>query len=65
MDDVALGWGHAGGVGLTAIWGRVMATRVVGVNGHCCIEPKDVIATVQTSKAGSTIPVKNHDNPGI
>jgi hypothetical protein len=33
--------------------------------GHCCIEPKDVIATVQTSKVGSTIPMENHDKPGI
>jgi transposase-like protein len=35
------------------------------VRGHCCIEPKDVIATVQTSKVGSTIPVGKHDKPGI
>ena len=30
-----------------------------------CIEPKDVQATVQTSKAGSTILVENYDKPGI
>jgi hypothetical protein len=29
--------------------------------GHCCIEPKGVLARVQSSKAGSTIPVENHD----
>jgi hypothetical protein len=30
--------------------------------GHCCIEPKGVLATAHNSKAGSTIPVENHDN---
>jgi hypothetical protein len=33
--------------------------------GHCCIEPKGVLATAQNSDAGSTIPVENHDKPGI
>ena len=28
----------------------------------CCIEPKGVLATAQSSKAGSTIPVENYDN---
>jgi hypothetical protein len=30
---------------------------------HYCIEPKGVHATAQISKAGSTIPVENHDKP--
>jgi hypothetical protein len=31
----------------------------------CCIEPKGVLATAQSSKAGSTIPVENYDKLGI
>ena len=32
---------------------------------HCCIEPKGVLARAQSSEAGSTIPVENHDKPAI
>jgi hypothetical protein len=32
---------------------------------HSCIEPKGVLATAQSSKAGSTISVENYDKLGI
>jgi hypothetical protein len=33
--------------------------------GHCCIEPKGLLARAQSSKAGSAIPVENYDKTGI
>ena len=35
------------------------------LRGDCCIEPKGVLATAHSSKAGSAIPVANYDKPGI
>ena len=31
----------------------------------CCIEAKGVLATAQSSEAGSAGPLENHDKPGI
>ena len=36
-----------------------------GSSRHCCIKAKGVLAMAQSSKAGSTGPVENHNKPGI
>ena len=43
----------------------VFLRRIYALIGHCCFEPRGVVATAQSSKEGTTIPVENHDKSGI